>query len=109
LLRRVAGAIGTNDLPIAIRACYGASNDDFRTIGAQTGGNRDDFAVDPHLGNVRRKHGAGHRGMAYSCSGAILSSHGNSLDYPLETIAQVDRDRILPGWLQRLKQLAKVY
>ena len=45
---------------------------------------------------VRRKPGAAGRAMAYSRSGSILSVYGNSLDYPIETIGEMDRDGIVP-------------
>jgi hypothetical protein len=52
-------------------------------------------AADPHLGSTGRKRRADGRQMANPCSGAILLIHGNSLDYTLETIDPVDRDRPL--------------
>src|SRR5690242_5791250 len=57
--------------------------------------NHADSASHRPVGGVRRKLGAGRRPMAYSCSGSILSRYGNNLDHPIETIGEMDRDRIV--------------
>ena len=93
------GPVGADDLPISdVRACDSCAADGARhgrALLAQTGRNRADPAADRRLGGVRRKPGAGRRAMAYSGSGAILSVHGNSLDHPVETVGEMDRDRLV--------------
>ena len=76
---------------------------DGRTFHAYARGNSADPAVHRRLGCVRRKPGASRRRLAYSCSGAFLSHHGYSLDYPVETAAQVDPDRLVSGRFARAR------
>jgi hypothetical protein len=65
--------------------------------------NRADWAADHCLGGVRRKPGAGRRRVACSGSDSILSNHGNSLDYPVETAREMDADRTLEFAPARVK------
>jgi hypothetical protein len=45
------------------------------------------------MGGIRRNPGAGRRAMACSHSGPVLSVYGNNLDYPIETIDSLERER----------------
>ena len=78
-----------------------------RTVASKTCRNRADSAAYRRLGDVRRKHGAGRRRMAYSRSGSILSVHGNNLDHPIETVDPMDSDRLFQGAVA--KALKHVY
>jgi len=78
-----------------------------RTIASKTCGNCSDPAAYRRLGDVRRKHGAGRRRMAYSRSGSILPCNGNNLDHPIETLDPMDSDRLLQGAV--VKTLKLVY
>ncbi len=62
------------------------------TFFAETSGNWPDSVVDRGLGSVRRKLCPDRRNLACSRSGAILSIHGNSVDYPVEAADYLDSD-----------------
>ena len=65
---------------------YCLNCDDRTAVIPKTCRDRPNPAVDRRLGDVRRKHGADRRTLAYSGSGAILPSDGSGVDYPIETI-----------------------
>ena len=52
-------------------------------------------AAHPDMGSARRKPLCCRRAMACSCSGVVLSGHGNSVDHPLETLGSLDADGVL--------------
>ena len=60
------------------------------TVIPKTGRNRPDCAAHRSLGSVGRKFFADRFALAYLGSGAILPRHGNCLDYPVETLGEMD-------------------